>query len=247
MLRSAAAWDYIKSSPFQLKDKISLPAKSKEEKGRALNPDEINKLLDACADDTYTVVALAILSGMRRGEIFGLKWDDIDFNANLISVKRALYWKRGKVWEKEEQGPVFVPPKSKAGIRKIDISPKLRKILLEHRMRSKKSELGLVFSDPNGKPIDPDNFGKDYFRPAVKAAEIGNVRFHDLRHTFGSIKIALGYSLHYIMKQMGHSSIQVTGDVYGHLLKEGNPEAAAQTDDFIFMSKNKSLNAVDQK
>ncbi len=177
---------------------------------------------------------MAILSGLRRGEIFGLKWSDIDFEKNQISVNRALFWKLGKVWKDEEKGYLFVEPKSKTSIRKVDMGQKLRRVLLEHRLRSPKSDLDLVFCSPAGTPINPDNFARDFWRPAVKAAEIGEVRFHDLRHTFGSLKIQQGENIYYVMRQMGHSSIQMTIDTYTHLLKETNPEAAAKTDEMIF-------------
>ncbi len=163
MFRSAAQWEYVRTSPFQVKDRISLPAAKREKHGRALKPEEINKLLENCVDDGYAVVALAILSGLRRGEIFGLQWSDIDFSKNQISVKRALFWKHGKLWKDEEKGYLFVTPKSKSSIRKIDMSPKLRRILLEHRLRSTKSGLDLVFCTPSGTPIDPDNFARDFW------------------------------------------------------------------------------------
>ena len=115
------------------------------------------------------------------------------------------------------------------------MSPKLRTILREHWLRCpKNNEHGLVFTSALGKPIEPDNFYKRRFLSAVRAAGIGHVRLHDLRHTFGSLKIEQGENLKYVQQQMGHSSISVTVDVYGHLLKTRNPQAAARTDKMIF-------------
>ena len=82
--------------------------------------------------------------------------------------------------------------------------------------------------------MDPDNLVKRQFLPAVKAAKIGKLRFHDCRHTFGSLKIEQGENLKYVQVQMGHSDIKVTLDIYGHLLKDANPAAAARTDELIF-------------
>jgi integrase len=245
MFRSAAQWEYIRMSPFQVKDRINLPVAKKEKHGRALKPEEINKLLENCVEDGYTVMTLAILSGLRRGEIFGLQWSDIDFDKNQICVKRALYWKNGAFWKDEEKGYVFVTPKSETSVRKIDMSPKLRRVLLEHRLRSKKSDLDLVFCNSDGNPVDPDNFARDFWRPALKAAKIGEVRFHDLRHTFGSLKIQQGENIYYVMRQLGHSSIQMTIDTYTHLLKETNQAAAQKTDEMIFGSGTRMLTAVD--
>jgi len=76
----------------------------------------------------------------------------------------------------------MTPPKSKASIRNIDMSPMLRKILLEHKMACGNPETGLVSVNSEGKPMDPDNLVKRRFLPAVKAAGIGKLRFHDLRH-----------------------------------------------------------------
>jgi integrase len=244
MLRSAVQWEYIRTSPF-VKEKVSLPVIKREQHGRGLTPDEITKLLKHCVDEGYAVVALAVLSGLRKGEIFGLKWSDVDFEKNQISVNRALFWKHGKAWTDEEKGYLFVTPKSKTSIRKVDMSPKLRRILLEHRMRSKKSELDLVFSNSEGNPVNPDNFARDFWRPALKAAGIGEVRFHDLRHTFGSLKIQQGENVYYVMRQLGHSSSQMTMDTYTHLLKETNQAAAQKTDELIFGNGKEMLTAVD--
>ena len=116
------------------------------------------------------------------------------------------------------------------------MSPELRGILQSHWLSCQKrnNPLNLVFTNSTGNPVEPDNFYKRRFLPAVKAANIGSLRLHDLRHTFGSLKIEQGENLKYVQQQMGHSSISVTVDVYGHLLKRTNPGAAARTDHTIF-------------
>ena len=174
---------------------------------------------------------------MRRAEVFGLPWPDIDFEKNQIHVQQTLFWKQGKVWKQEDKGPVFVSPKSKASVRKIDLSPALGKMLLEDKLKSGWGA-GLVFTNTEGGPRDPRAFAKREFKAAVKASGIGPLRFHDLRHTFGSMKIAQGENLLYVSRQMGHSSINITVDIYGHLIRETNPEAAAKTDALIFGQKD---------
>jgi len=237
MLQSAVNWDLLPANPFTARHKIRVSASSREKKGRALTPEESGKLLDACEGETGVIVATTLLTGMRRGEVFGLRWSDIDFDRNLIHVQQTIFWKQGKSWKPEEHGPVFVPPKSASSTRKIDLSPALRKMLLEYKLRKGTSD-GLVFTDANGAPREPGSFVKYQFGAVVGKAGIGKVRFHDLRHTFGSLKIAQKEDIYYVSRQMGHSSIQITCDIYGHLLRETNPEAAAKTDALIFDRKS---------
>jgi integrase len=222
---------------------VELPKKSSEKKGRALKPAEIQKLLANCEEsddrDTHLIVMTAILTGMRRGEVFGLRWEDVDFANDVIHVRQALYWKFGKhIRPKEGDVFVFTTPKSKTSAREIDLSPSLKKALRQKYLTSPKK--GLVFSGEEGRPRDPNNFLKREFRDAVAAAELGSVRFHDLRHTYGSMKIEQGENIYYVQRQMGHSSIQVTIDVYGHLLESRKPEAAAKTDTLLFGSAKKA-------
>jgi integrase len=102
----------------------------------------------------------------------------------------------------------------------------------------------MVFCTEISSPPNPDNITKRDFhrapektdakRPKNELPVIGKVRWHDLRHTLGSWKIELGENVYYVMRQMGHSSIQVTIDIYGHQLESRNPQAAAKTDSIIF-------------
>ncbi len=226
ILNSAVDWGYLAKNPFQGsgKDKVRIPQMSREQKGWTLTPKEIRGLLDCCADDTHTIILMALLTGMRRGEILGLRWGDVDLDENTIHVKQALYYKRGSHWG-EKVGFVFLQPKYNS-IRQIDMSPELRGALREHWLSCHKENnpLDLVFTNSKGKPIEPDNFYKRRFLPVVKAANIGSLRLHDLRHTYGSLKIEQGENLKYVQQQMGHSSITVTVDVYAHLLRKGIPK-----------------------
>jgi integrase len=233
MLQSAVEWELLPANPFTIRHKVRVPASSREKKGRALTPEEIRQLLDVCEGETKTIVAATLLTGMRRAEVFGLRESDIDLEKNLIYVQQAIFWKQGKAWKPEECGPVFVTPKSEASIRKIDLSPTLRKMILEHRLKKGTAE-GLVFANPDGSPRDPRSFAKYEFRPAVRKPKIGRVRFHDLRHTFGSLEVEQGENVYYVSKQMGHASIPITCDIYTHQLRETNPEAAAKTDALVF-------------
>jgi integrase len=247
MLKSAVSWGYLRVNPFDDRNReyVTMPDYQKEQKGRALTPDEIRSLLDACLDDAYPVVATAVFTGMRSGEIFGLKWEDVDLQGNQIHVQRAIYWRRGEFW-KDQKGYTFCRPKSRSSIRSIDMSPKLRKILLQHKLRSGPNELGLVFANRDGEPYSPENFVRLRFLPAVKNAGLGKVRFHDLRHTFGSLKIQQGENLKYVQTQMGHSSIQVTLDTYTHLLEKSNSNAASRTDDLVFGSVRNGSESANQ-
>jgi integrase len=92
----------------------------------------------------------------------------------------------------------------------------------------------LIFPNEKGKPLSPINVVRRKFEPTLKKAGISRIRFHDLRHTFASILIDLGENPKYIQNQMGHSSIKITLDTYGHLLKTVNNEAASRLGEAIF-------------
>src|SRR5262249_14765581 len=163
--------------------------KSKQKIGRALKPTEIQALLASCKTDQDRLIVLAaITTGMRRGELFGLRWEDIDFDNNVINVSQAIFWRYGKYQAKEQDEPqyTFVTPKSATSIREIDLSPKLKQEL--RKLYDDQSDTkvtaddivtvpptGLVFVTEDGSPIEPDRFAKHQFATAVKRAKIGKV------------------------------------------------------------------------
>jgi integrase len=168
---------------------------------------------------------------MRRGELLGLQWGDIDWVNLKIHVKRGLY--KGR----------YQTPKSEYSKRALDMGPRLTEVLKEHRAKQNETRLkvgsgwtnnDLVFCDNEGRAFDADNLYHRDFKAILKKAELRAIRIHDLRHTFASILIAAGHNLKYIQNQMGHSSIKVTMDLYGHLMPEVYQGAAKKSEDFVF-------------
>jgi len=175
----------------------------------------------------------ALRAGLRKGELIALKWGDVNFGESKDDSNRYILVQRNY-----SQGH-FTSPKSKRS-RRVDLSKQLRAALLELRdarmlvaIMAGRSSIAddLVFPcsawDENEKvwlhgrgsePLKPDNISVRYMEPALEKAGLRRFRFHDLRHTYGSQLIQDGASLAYVKEQMGHSSIQVTVDTYGHLI-----------------------------
>lgn len=190
---------------------------------KVLTPDQINAFLNATIDQEYrTLFRLAIFSGARQGEIIGLKWTDIDWKISQIHIQRTF--NHGK----------FFSPKSKASDRKIDIGPAMMMELKKWKLACPSNDLNLVFPNKAGKPIDHHQMIPRYFTPALEKAKVPRVRFHDLRHTFASLLIEQGENIKYIQSQLGHSNPTVTLNVYAHLMKPANQEAACRLEKAIF-------------
>jgi integrase len=196
---------------------------------RPLTGDEVSVLLAAARKNfprDYPLFLCALRTGLRLGELLALQWPDIDFNGRFIEVRRNLV-----------AGRVTTPKNGKT--RRVDMSAQLTDALRAlHRARKKEtlkhgwgSVPAWVFSTESGGPLDGDNLRHRVFYRLLAKAELRRVRFHDLRHTFASLLLQNGESPTYVKEQMGHSSIQVTVDVYGHLIPGANRQAVDRLDD----------------
>jgi integrase len=146
--------------------------------------------------------------GIRAGELWGLQWGDIDWNARQIHVKRSL-WKHQ-----------FQKPKTKNATRKIDMTERLARELKAWKLASPLSEHDLIFPSPEGYSTMHTNMMKRHFCPALRRAGLRQVSFHSLRHSNASFRIHVGQNIKYIRGQLGHASINMTMDVYGQLLND---------------------------
>lgn len=213
----------LESNPAASLGRFTRTAKASEVKGVALTPEEIKKLLDTAQrvrPEHFPIFLLAVKAGLRRGELVALQWGDIEFGKDENDRNRFIVVQHNFVRREHTS------TKSKKA-RRVDMSRGLRRVLLklydarlEAGALEGKSDLSkeLVFSSPDGRILDPDNFYHRHFIPVLKESGIRKVRLHDLRHTFGSLLIQRGASIVYVKEQMGHSSIRVTVDTYAHLI-----------------------------
>lgn len=201
-----------------------------------LTPEEIRGLIEAEPDQKYkTLFLTAIMTGMRQGEIIGLKWSDVNFAARQINVRRTFNHGR------------FFEPKTKQSIRSIDLAPMLIKELAAWKLICTGQNDDLVFPSETGTPICCFNMVRRHFEPALKRAKIPHIKFHALRHTYASLLIEQGENIKYIQNQLGHASPTVTLNVYAHLMKKENQEAACRLENAIFEGTGHNLVTKEEK
>ena len=199
-------------------------------------PDEIRQFLDYVEGLKYkTLFMLATMSGARQGELLGLMWSDIDWYNSQLFIRRTFQHGR------------FYEPKSTTSRRKIDLGPTVMAKLRKWKLACPPSDLDLVFPSDSGTPLDKNNLVQRHYDPALRRAGLRRIRFHDLRHTFASLLIAQGEHPKYIQSQMGHSSINVTMDIYGHLMNTVNQESAKKLDSTVFKENGDNLETFSKK
>lgn len=173
---------------------------------------------------------MALYTGLRRGELFGLQWGDIDFGSGhddgRMHVRRSLY--HGNV----------TSPKTEHSIRVVDVLQQLLSELSDHREMFPPIGDGFIFRTAKGKPIDPDNWIKRSFYPILGKAGFRRMGLHACRHTYASILIDEGANIKHVSRQLGHASIQLTADLYGHLFRETRSAVMARLDRRIVSSRD---------
>ena len=169
--------------------------------------------------DNHALYVTALSTGMRRGEILALRWNDIDFEKRTISISRNLAFTKSK-------GLFVKVPKTKASMRTIDISDSLIEELSLHKERQgkwKKSigldyqENNLVFPNIYGNFKDPRNLLREYYRDQ-KAAQVRTITFHDLRHTHATLLLINGENPKLVQQRLGHEDVEITLRIYSHIL-----------------------------
>jgi integrase len=179
----------------------------------------------------WALYVLALATGMRQGEILGLPRTRLDLTRRLVRVRQTLVLVKG--------GFEFGRPKTRASKRDIELRAEAVEVLrlhhklqLEERMRlgGLPKDYGLVFSTTVGTPIRRQNLQRRSFKPLLEEAGLPDIRFHDLRHTFASIALGRGANINTVSKMLGHSSVKITLDVYGHLMPGMQSEALGHLD-----------------
>jgi len=194
----------------------SLP-RDRESPMRTWSAEQVRAFLAHVDGDRLAALwRLAATTGMRRGEVLGLRWRDVDLEGATVSVSQARV--RGA------DGLVYGPPKTSAGRRRIDIDQATVAALRAHRGRQGaerealpvEDDGDLVFTRADGGPLDPDGLSGTFDR-LQKAAKLPRIRLHDLRHTVASLMLARNVPAKVVQERLGHSSVMVTLDIYSHV------------------------------
>jgi integrase len=203
---------------------------------------EVRQFLDAAKDSIYyALFHTALFTGMRRSELLGLKWGDLEIDK--IHVCRALH-------HLKDGSYIFTQPKSEKSRRTIDLSPSSVLVLAEHKERQQgvRTMLGetvgkddLVFSTPQGAPLRPNTITRSWTVLAAKAG-VKPIRLHDARHTHASLMLKQGVHPKIVQERLGHSTISMTLDIYSHVAP-GLQEAAARGFDALVNSEREKAPA----
>jgi len=228
-LNQAVRWQLIPRNPCSLVD----PPKAPHIEMRALDETEIKKVLTA-AENTplYGPVLLAIATGMRRGEILGLRWNDVNLDTGELNVVRSL--------QDTETGLVFKAPKTRKGRRVVLLPPAVVDALKD--MAARRTDLDsmrhiqpefddLVFCRADGTPWHPGVFSAE-FHHFMKGLEVA-ARFHDLRHTHATQLLKRGVPIIVVSERLGHAKASITLDIYAHTLPTMQQEAAVKVGEMM--------------
>jgi integrase len=202
---------------------------------RPLSASEVRRLLSAARGSRLqTLYHLAVTTGLRKGEILGLKWQDIDWEGKRLTVQRQLQRIPGG-------GFSLVPPKTRHSSRSVDLGGETTTMLLEHRHRQDLErraardhwvENDLVFPSTRGTPMDQRNLSRE-FKALLARTELPDIRFHDLRHTCATLMLMGGTNPKIAAERLGHSDISITLRTYSHAMPGLQQEAAEALDQLV--------------
>ena len=188
---------------------------------RFLTWKEVEHLASSTPEPYGRLVMIAALTGLRQGEVFGLRERDVDLPNRSIYVSTAI---------RDGQSSTV---KTRRSRRSVYLCESVAALLERQLAERAGTRGGLVFTAPEGGAIRKDNFMARVYRPAVRRAGFTPLRFHDLRHTYAALMVAAGAHAKLLQAQMGHSSITVTLDLYGHLYPEMAAPVAAALDRLV--------------
>jgi integrase len=198
------------------------------------NATDAAKFLDAAkaaGAQPAAFYTLGLNTGMRKGELCGLKWEDVDLDARKVRGVRQL----ASPQLGEDGQPVFGPTKT-GRVRTITIDSETAALLREHRKtqreammqrRSAHQDFGLVFTRDDGEPLLMNNLGQREYAKLITAAGVKAIKFHGLRHTCATLLLQAGTPVHVVSERLGHSKVSMTLEVYAHVLPDMQNDAAA--------------------
>jgi len=230
-LNQAIKWGIIVRNPAL----AAKPPKRLIKEMKYLPLEQVEVLLAAVENTRFAALYhIAVTTGLRQGELLGLKWADLDWENRQLQIRRQLQ-------RIHKEGLQFLEPKTSGSNRVVALGKLTIEKLKKHReIQSKqKTEAGkkwqendLLFPSTIGTPLDPRNIAK-HFENLLKEIKIPRVRFHDLRHTAATLMLQRGIHPKVVQERLGHSSISLTLDTYSHVIPSMQGDAADEIDDLL--------------
>jgi integrase len=199
---------------------VVTPPRYRKKEVRTLSPEEVKILLRAAKGDRFEALyVLAVTTGMRQGELLGLKWRDLDLKKDTLRVRRTV------------RNAEVNPPKSASSTRSVHLTGMAIRALRGHRERNGGWEW--VFPTRNGNPVSCHNLVNRSWRPLLKKAGLPRIPFHNLRHTCASLLLTQGVHPKLVQELLGHADITTTLNTYSHLVPSLRGEMASAMEDVL--------------
>ncbi len=234
--KQAVMWGSLPRNPA---DFVQKPRAVRKET-TVLTPEQVRQFLaDSKGTRFESLFLLAVTTGMRQGELLGLRWRDVDLDLCVITVRHAIQRIAGKF--------EFVEPKSAKSRRQVVLTADAAEALRKHRARQAEDRLrlgqhwednDLVFANEVGKPVEVSNLTHRYFRPLLSKAGLPRIRFHDLRHTAATLMLGAHVDVKVVSEVLGHSQTAFTMDRYQHVTWAMQNEAARAVSALLKSSAN---------
>jgi integrase len=231
-LEQAVRWNLVPRNVASLVD----PPRAGHREMSALSPEQTRTLLEGAADGPLeAILTLAVTTGMRKGELLGLHWGDVDLDRGALRVVGTM--------QRHPDGKLAVsPPKTARSRRQVEMPPMAIDALRRHRARQAETRLqlgpawneaGLVFPSSLGKPQDGSHLLYGLFHPLLERLGLPVIRFHDLRHTAATLLLGRGIHPKIVSEMLGHSTIAITLDLYSHVTPTMQRAAALAMNDLL--------------
>lgn len=239
-LNNAVAWNYIGKNVCDLVK----PPRVVSREATSLTLEQAQKLLNTAREHRLEVLlTMAVVTGMRRGELLALRWSNVDLEHQTLLVLHTVDYI-------PPYGYVETEPKTKAGKRLVSLPSSLVDVLKQHYTQQLEQRLkvgdtwenrDLVFPDLHGGYFNPVHLSRLFWQLLQKAG-IPHMHFHDLRHSAATILLSMGVNMKAVQERLGHSDISITLGIYGHLLPTMQQDVANKWDD-VFKDKKKGDNS----
>lgn len=244
ILETAVKWQVLFSNPCRRVE----PPKADRKEARYLDENQSLQILEKLQAEPLkfrAMYTLLLYSGMRRGELCGLSWGDVDFKSGVIDINKSMLYLPGK-------GVFEDKTKNVSSTRSIKVPAFVISLLQEHRKEQIQEIMkqgsawqgdltssGKVFTQTNGKPIHPCTV-TDWFEKFIERHNLPSVCVHSLRHTNASLMIASGVDLRTVSKRLGHAQMSTTANIYTHAIRTADERASEALGDILSLNSKKA-------